>query len=298
MEIISNILYIGKNNQFFKDLKALIVKSSNKLNVDIIGEKGELSEILNKKKIHAVVSCLPDYNDCLYIFRLLAMYKTKTNPDLKIIFTSSNFYTFQEIVENNMVEELIVVPWPPKLDEFSKTISEAVLGKKLTKQVVTKTKTGKVTVDLEFIQVFVEATKKVLIEMGQAENLVHHKPQFMAKMDKAIEAGIASKIMISSDFFKGNFYVIFPEPTFLALYENAVYESHDKINEENSDFAGELANIIYGKAKSVLSASGLNLDMAIPSIHRSSQIQSELVIVIPFDSSLGNFYIAVAPGEL
>jgi CheY-specific phosphatase CheX len=110
--------------------------------------------------------------------------------------------------------------------------------------------------------------------------------------------GVASKIMISSDYFKGSFYVIFPSKTFLTLYEKVVGDHYEVINDENRDFAGELANIIYGHSKKVFSESGLNLDMAIPSVHRAAQIESELVVVIPFKSSIGNFYIAVAPGEL
>ena len=87
MDIISNILYIGKINQVYKNLKEEILRSSNKLSVDAISEKGELSEFLVNKKAHAVVLSLPEYSDCMYIFRLLEMYKKKTNPNLKIIFT-------------------------------------------------------------------------------------------------------------------------------------------------------------------------------------------------------------------
>lgn len=297
MEFIRNILFICEKSEFLEKLSDGVSKASKKLNVLSISDKGQLSEVLANQKLNAVFIKLPEQSDCLYIFRLLGMHKMKANPDMKIFFTSENFETFHEIVNNMVLDGVEVFPWPQKPDELAAKIADSVFDKQLSKEVVTKSN-GKVTIDLEFIQVFVNATKKVLEEMGDVKDLTHHKPTYMDKMEKPLETGIASKIMISSEFFKGNFYVIFPEPTFLKLYANAVFEEHESINDENADFAGELANIIYGQSKKVLAASGLNLDMAIPSIHRSTQIQSELVIVIPFDSSIGNLYIAVAPGDL
>lgn len=297
MDFIRSILYIGDKNDFYKSFTSHIEQVTKKIAVSSITGKAQLSEILANQKLTAIFVLVKDKAECLYIFRLLGLHKMKANPDLKIFFTSENFETFQEVVEKISLNDMVIYPWPQEPKETAKKISDAIFDKQLARQVVTKSD-GKVVIDLEFIQVFVDATKKVLADMGKVTDLVHQKPTYLDKMEKPIEKGVASKIMISSEFFKGNFYVIFPESFFLKLYANAVYEEHDKLNDENMDFAGELANIIYGQSKKILSAAGLNLDMAIPSIHRSSQIRSELVIVIPFDSSIGNFYIAVAPGDL
>ncbi len=297
MQFIRNTLIIGKNSDFQSELKIDLNALSKKVNVEIISDKNLLSTKLAEKTINSVFINLENEADCRYIFRLLGMYKMKTNEKLTVFFTSENFETFQKIINDTVLDGIDILPWPVDSDELAHKMIDSIFDKRLSKQVVTEKK-NTLNVDLEFIQVFIQATRKTLEEMGQVQDLKHGKPTFKDKMTDPIEKGIASKIMISSDFFTGNFYVIFPETSFLNIYENAVMERCEGIDEENKDFAGELANIIYGQAKKVLSASGLNLDMAIPSVHHSSNVEAELVIVIPFTSSIGNFYIAVAPGKI
>lgn len=297
MDFIRNIIILGEATEFNQAVAANLKEASDKLNIISLADKNLVSQTLSEKKVSLVLMNLKEVQDCKYIFRLLGMYKMKTNDKLSILFTSENFDTFQEIINKTELDGVDVIPWPVTADDMADKIHHLIFDKQITKTVVKK-KGNKLDIDLEFIQVFIQSTRNVLAEMGQVENLVHGKPTFKDKMTDPIEAGIASRIMISSKFFTGSFYVIFPEKSFLNLYANAVFEECDSINEENRDFAGELANIIYGHSKKVFSANGLNLDMAIPSIHPSSNIESELVVVIPFDSSIGNFYIAVAPGNL
>jgi CheY-specific phosphatase CheX len=297
IQFIRNILIFGEKVELQLDLVKELKALSNKVNVEIIKDKSLVSQNIAIKSINAVFINSINSSDCLYIIRLLKMYKVKTNPKLNVFFTSESFETFQRVIEKNELKELSVLPWPVNSGDVANKIIDSIYDKKLSKQVVTKNDSV-LNIDLEFIQVFINATKSVLTEMGQVQDIAHHKPVFKDTMSDVIEAGISSKIMISSTFFTGNFYVIFPEASFLSLYESAVYEHCESINDENRDFAGELANIIYGQSKKVLSASGLNLDMAIPSIHNSTEIDAEIVIVIPFDSSIGNFYIAVAPGAI
>ncbi len=297
MEFIRNVLIIGDKDGFQENLKSELLKVSSKVSVQQIKDRTLLSQKLGDTKVNSVFININNFQECMYIYRLLNMYTTNVNDKLSIFFTSEDFEVFQEVISS--IEEtkgFNVIPWPANPREVAEKIVDSIFNRKLSKQVVTKNN-NVLNVDLEFVQVFIEATKHVLTEMGVVD-LAHRKPTFKEQMDHPIEEGIASRIMISSKFFTGNFYVIFPEKSFLSLYESAVYETHEAINDENKDFAGELANIIYGHSKKVLSASGLALDMVIPSIHNSSNIESELVIVIPFDSSFGNFYIAVAPGEI
>lgn len=297
MDFIRNVLFIGAKNEFHKVFVSSMSSISKKLKVSTIIDKNQLSEVLANQKLSAVVLNLPVKADCLYIFRLLGMYKMKSSPELKIYFTSENFDTFHEIVNHMHLDGVDVFPWPVDAREIANKVSDAIFDKKLSKEILTKNN-GKIVIDLEFIQVFINATKKVLEEMGDVKDIAHKRPTYVEDLEHPLEYGISSKIMISSEFFKGNFYVIFPEKSFLKLYANAIFEEHESINDENSDFAGELANIIYGQSKKVFSASGLNLDMAIPSIYKSTEITAEIVIVIPFESSIGRFYIAVAPGNL
>ena len=297
MQFIRNVLILGEKKEFSKEFKKTLEGLTKKVSINIVNERNDISSKISEKTVNAVLIYFENKSDVLYALRLLGMYKTKTNPQLEIFFTSSNFETFQSVI--NEVDEgtLEVAPWPVDQDALANKIVDKLFDRKLSKQVVTNSKSV-LNVDLEFIQVFIQATKKTLEEMCQVEEIKNLKPMLKDKMNDPLEKGIASKIMISSEFFTGNFYAIFPEECYYQIYENAVYEAITEINDENKDFAGELANIIYGQSKKVLSASGLNLDMAIPSVHPSSNVEAELVIVIPFESSVGKFYIAVAPGKL
>lgn len=295
MQFIRNILILGSKTGFNQDLLFSFEDAGSKVKTEIVEDKNSISPILLDRKINSVLVNFTEAPDALYSLRLLKMYKVKTNDKLTIFFTSSNFETFQKVIGDSDLEGVNVCPWPVDENELSEKMLDSVFEKKISKQVVTE-KNKKLNVDLEFIEVFINATKHTIEEMGQVSGLTHQKPTYLSQMEAPIGAGISSKILIQSEYFTGNFYVVFPTVSFLKLYENAVMEECDNINEENQDFAGELANIIYGQSKKVLSASGLILDMVIPSIHHSTQIEGETVIVIPFESSIGKFYIAVAPG--
>lgn len=297
MRFIRNVLSIADDTILSKELKQYIHLETQKVNVDIITDKYNLSQSIGNKHYSLVFLCLSNLQDVQFVLRLLLMHQ-KSNQELNIFFTSDNFETFQEIVASYDDKKFTVIPWPININMCGQRIIDCILDKKLSKQVVTKDKKNKLNVDLEFISVFISSTKNVLAEMGQVTDLVHEKPKLLSPSDDPLEEGISSKIMISSEFFKGSFYVIFPKETFLKLYENVVFEECSEIDDENSDFASELANIIYGQSKKVFATSGLNLDMAIPSVHRSTTIENELVIITPFTSSIGKLYIAVAPGDL
>jgi CheY-specific phosphatase CheX len=297
MDFIRNVIIFGESTELNKTVSKTLEEASSKIKVILIKDRSLVSQTLSDKKVMSVFLNSKDVSVCLYLLKMLTMYKSKTNQKLSIFFTSENFDTFQEIIKKVDVENINVLPWPISDADIVEKMHDAIFDKKITKKVVDKKKNG-LDIDLEFIQVFIQSTKKVLAEMGSVTDLVHEKPEFKNKMSAQLEVGIASKILISSEYFTGSFFVIFPEQSFLNLYENAVYEKCEKIDDENRDFAGELANIIYGQSKKIFSASGHHLDMAIPSIHPSSNIESELVVVIPFTSSIGKFYIAVAPGAL
>lgn len=294
---IRHVLILGDKDDLNLKVKDCLLAGSKKIQVEIVPDRNEVSQKLGNFIVSAVFLNFAAVSEALYALRLLGMYMMKTNKELKVFFSSSNFETFQHIINETSLDNVDVIPYPFEAKELSHKIIDKLFDRKMSKQVVTKSKSV-LNVDLEFIQVFIEATKKTLMEMCQIKKLKHGKPVFQEKMETPLDMAIASKILISSEFFKGNFYVIFPKSTFLKIYENAVMEEATEINDENKDFAGEIANIIYGQSKKVLSASGLNLDMAIPSIDLGTKIDSEIVIIIPFYTETGPFYIAVAPGNL
>ena len=133
--------------------------------------------------------------------------------------------------------------------------------------------------------------------MAQLADLSHSAPMLMSKLTEPLNIAISSRILISSVHFKGSYYIAFPKETFLNFYEKVVMEKSTEINDGNKDFASELANIIYGQCKKRFSLEGYNLEMVIPSIHLG-EIKYPVVVLIPFESMIGKFYLAVAPGML
>ncbi len=296
-QFIRHILIIGEQGKCLDEMTKQLRALSKKIRSDKIIDRQLLSSALANHFIDGAFLCSDHIAEIKYALRLLGMYMMKTNSDLKLFFTSSNFETFQQILSDTDLEKVTVIPWPIDYKEISSQFIGEIFDQNLSKKITMANK-EQVEIDLEFIDVFIQATKKTIEEMGGVSQIDHARPELRRNEMIKLEEGISSKITISSDFFSGYFYVIFPKDTFLNLYEKTVGEKALEVNDENSDFAGELANIIYGQSKKVFSASGLNLDMVIPSIELSTSLNEEFVILTPFSCSIGKFYIAVIPSTL
>jgi chemotaxis protein CheX len=75
-------------------------------------------------------------------------------------------------------------------------------------------------------------------------------------------------------------------------------EEQTAINHDIEDAAGELTNIIFGHTKKALEQKGLKLEKAIPSVitganHAISHQSTGPIIVTPFESDLGPFYVQI-----
>lgn len=109
---------------------------------------------------------------------------------------------------------------------------------------------------------------------------------------------IASVITLSSNVFNGTITLCFPKEVFLKIMEKMLGEPYTEITPEVRDGAGELLNIIFGQAKTVLSDQGYKVDKAIPNVFTGEGIatavlSSSPVIVIPFVSDVGEFQIEI-----
>jgi chemotaxis protein CheX len=78
-----------------------------------------------------------------------------------------------------------------------------------------------------------------------------------------------------------------------------VGEKHQKITPELEDAAGELLNMIFGQAKTVLNdQKGYTLDRALPTILSGEKLSLRhqghaTAIILPFESAVGSFHIEV-----
>lgn len=225
------------------------------------------------------------------------MIKQKDKLEIPIFFSSEDFELMNEVLSEFPNANLQILNTPIDTKDLVKKIQIAALGKITAPSLKDHLIQDKLKVDLEFMNVFITTTKKIIAEMTHLVDLIHSPPILMSKVKDPLDIAISSKILISSVFFKGSYYIAFPKQTFLNFYEIVVMEKCTEINNENKDLASELANIIYGQCKKKFSNEGLHLEMIIPSVHMG-EINYSIVILIPFECSLGKFYLAVAPGHI
>jgi chemotaxis protein CheX len=155
----------------------------------------------------------------------------------------------------------------------------------------------RVTVDVEFINPFIAATRNVL--ETQAQTKLQPGKAYLKKQNEQIPMEIAGVISLVCSDFRGSITICFRAATFLRIYENMVGEKHEQITAEMEDAAGELLNIIFGQAKTVLNdQKGYTLEKALPTVlvgeklklHHQSRYPA---IVLPFESAVGAFHIEI-----
>jgi len=156
---------------------------------------------------------------------------------------------------------------------------------------------GRLTVDVNFINPFIMAAKTVLETQAQTA-LTPGKP-YLKKPGELLPMEIAGVISLVSSDFRGSITICFPGEVFLKIYENMVGEKHALITPEIEDAAGELLNIIFGQAKTVLNDQrGFNLEKAIPTVLVGEKLKvhhqsRNPAIVLPFSSPAGEFHIEI-----
>ncbi len=295
IDFIRNILIIDKDSDQSVLIKNLLLKNSSKFFVFILNGRQQLAELVSQNEIKYVfLNANIGKKETIYVLRFFSMLREKSHYEIPIFFTSEDYEFMQEMLELYSLEKLQILHTPLDCKDLVDKIHTLAFGKTNPTQ-KSKTSQSNLNVDLEFMNVFITSTKKIIAEMAHLPDLVHSPPVLMANVTGPLDIVISAKILISSIYFKGSYYIAFPKQTFLNFYEIVVMEKCSEINNENKDFASELANIIYGQCKKKFSEAGYNLEMVIPSLHLG-EINYSIVILIPFESSLGKFYLAVAPG--
>ena len=153
-----------------------------------------------------------------------------------------------------------------------------------------------VTLDPEFINPFISGTGKVF-ETQVGMSLTPGKPEIKKGADSR-HMDIAGIINMNCKQFNGTIAICFPEDVFLKIYDAMLDEKVDKIYAEVSDCAGELLNIIYGTAKTILNEKGYEVEKAIPAVLSGASINLRFkskipTLVIPFKCDAGIFWMEI-----
>lgn len=285
MKIVRKVLLLTLNSDWAQELKDLLIESP-KVEVEITSTRTSATKLITDN-LYEVVVIEDTFREKNIEFILRAISTQKQQPK-SIIFCFSEFPIYQKIIAppelSNVVMRAYSLPMPKN------TLKELIfnilfpLGQTTT------------TFDREFNQVLVKSSTKVLESLGITDITVS-KPELLSKIGD-VKSAIRGKIIIKSEFFAGAMFVSFPLETYLNLYSVVTGSKESELTKEISDFAGEIANMIYGNAKKSLDENGVKLNMAIPVIDQSGPLKSQQPIyVIPLNSSVGKIYLKIAPGH-
>jgi chemotaxis protein CheX len=130
---------------------------------------------------------------------------------------------------------------------------------------------------------------------------VEVKPEkaFGLEANQPIPADICGVIGLTSPKLMGSVTLCFPTPVFLHVMGSMFGETFSEVNDELAEGAGELMNIIFGKAKTILNESGLSLEKALPTVVHGKDIKvtsftkGEPTIVMPFSTKCGTFHLLI-----
>ena len=270
----------------------------NQKNYQIIGSDGFITlrlvgslDNINEKKFleefsiyfidpypHIIVNCENTTFIAAPWYRaLIQLKKMATNVNKKMFLIRANEKVKMDIKKQGLDEALISLP----------NLREALVECNLA---------TKKQLDTNFVNPFLTATMHVLEVQANIEAIAQ---DIYIKKDKDKYFGDISGIIgIVSETFTGSVIISFPEATFLKIMSNMLGEDVSIINKETSDGAGELTNMIFGQAKITLNEKGYGIKTAIPSVvtgkdHSLSSLTTGPVVVIPFKSNAGEFYVEI-----
>ena len=154
----------------------------------------------------------------------------------------------------------------------------------------------KQTLDVNFINPFLNAAIKVL--ETQASTKVTPGKIYRKEGRGKFIGDISGVIGLVCEAFTGSVVISFPAPTFLKIMSRMLGEECTTMTKDIADGAGELTNMIFGQAKVVLNDKGYGIKTALPSVvtgsdHTILQMSNGPIMVIPFQTDAGDFFIEV-----
>jgi chemotaxis protein CheX len=150
-----------------------------------------------------------------------------------------------------------------------------------------------VSMDVSYINPFVVSTIETFTKMLNSEA----KPgKIELKNDESHTYDISGVIGLSGEA-QGSICLSFPKLIALKVVSALVGADIKIIGPEVSDAIGEIANIIAGNAKQHLTQ--YNLSISLPKVimgkdHKIASQRGVPTIIVPFESSLGNFAMEVS----
>lgn len=248
--------------------------------------RSETIHALSLKEYHAIViDCTLPRSDLPIILKYLS---TNDYYFCHIYFLSDDFTLFDEIIQSINFPHLYLLSMPVDVERLADKISSQLFP------FVEKIVDTDMRINLDFLKVFIDCTKKILSDFCLLGEVHHERPYIKTQKNK-IDFALIGEIVLKSEFFEGNFKIGFTKDVYLKLINNVLMIDADEITDESVDFASELVNMIYGQAKNILNDQGHNFLKIIPrfDLNPPNIISKYHTIVVPIIASIGTIYIEV-----
>ncbi len=149
--------------------------------------------------------------------------------------------------------------------------------------------------DVRFANPFINATLSILEELTSVRYVAG---KAYLKEDELAKGDITGIIGLTGEV-NGTISVTFEEKIILKIVSAMFDEEVTEINDEVIDAAGELNNMITGRAINDLAEKGLTLDLSVPSVvhgknHTVKHLTDGPKIAIPFITPVGKFTIEIS----
>ncbi len=136
----------------------------------------------------------------------------------------------------------------------------------------------------EVVKSFIEGVVKTLSMMANTQvRALDPKQIELFKIDSEV-AGVVG---FATEKEKGLLVISFDKKSIIKIHNNMLSENETELTPSVVDVVGELANMVYGSAKTSLNQIGYQFQMSIPTIiHGSFQLTKKSIsptVVVPFE---------------
>lgn len=147
---------------------------------------------------------------------------------------------------------------------------------------------------MDFYQKIIDVTKEIfesmiMLEVTPDQPLTEHVSRFTASLSAMV--GFAG-------FKQGNLIIHAPKDVAIGLTRDFLGVEIESINEDVQDAMGELANMIAGSLKPLISNGGKNVELSLPSVVYGEEYTMTVVakadwIIVPFTVTHGRFLVGL-----
>ncbi len=249
------VLLISQDSEWRKGL-AKEFRRDLEISVAISQSRADAISIISSDEVYSIVL---DDTYTIKDIEIIFKYLKASKSNIHVFFLSKQFENFKELLDTFKDFKIIPLNAPMIFSDIYEQVLRTALPPNPNSQI-----DKNLRINIEFLKIFTDSTKKILFEFCNLQNIQHEKPRLMNKGEE-LHSDIRGSIELSSEFFEGNYNIHFKKDIYLKIVNSLLMSNDTEINNDNKDFAGEIVNMIYGQAKMSLNLGGYNFQKAFPS---------------------------------